>query len=395
MTDSSKIDRLHVAGKVPLVVGGTAYYATALVFEDLLPGSSGPRPDERQEVDVRLEKGTEELYADLQHVDPVMATRWHPKDHRKIRRSLEIFYTTGRRQSELYSEQREQGRLGPANVKYRTLFLWLWSEQSVLDKRLDARIDEMIASGLFEEIRAMHDLQSPSDAPPDVTRGIYQAIGYKEFLKYLDSGREVDRVAGTEAMKGATRRYARRQIKWIRNKLLLQCREAGEDVQIVLLDATDLFKWTENVREQGLRAVKDFLSTSSDCPRTADVQFCAEMYSPSTLRALLNPKVEKEFSANPEAWEKFVCEHCPGFSTNSREGREQHLQSNGHRAKLKQDKKRREYQAWKKAQAQIKAGGASSSGTASTAASTSIASSPDSGPEMVSSNASLVDEEVE
>ncbi|CCG82829.1 tRNA dimethylallyltransferase [Taphrina deformans PYCC 5710] len=333
------IDRLHEAGKMPVVVGGTAYYSTSLVFQDMLPDTGATTPDLAGSIDARLEKTTSELYQDLQGIDPVMATRWHPKDHRKIRRSLEIYYTTGKRQSELYSEQRATGRLGPENVRYRTLFFWLWSDQSVLDTRLDARIDEMIETGLFGEIKSMH--QSQDTSTPDFTRGIYQAIGYKEFHNFLQTGNEADRVAGTEAMKAATRRYARKQIKWIRNKLLLQCRQAGDDVQVVLLDATDLSKWDENVLARALKAIDDYATTGPFDPRT---------YCDPSLHDLLRPKVEKEFSANPDLWEKFVCDVCPTFTTNTKEGWTQHLSSNGHRAKVKQAKKRQDFVDWKKSQ---------------------------------------------
>lgn len=353
---------MHGQGKLPIVVGGTAYYATSLVFGDMLPQLDKQLTTTRQaqleqaervtssasagaDIDGRLAKSTAELYADLQVIDPVMATRWHPNDHRKIRRSLEIYYTSGKRQSEVYAEQRQQGRLGPAHVKYRTLFLWLHCDQAVLDARLDARVDEMIEAGLFEEIRAMH-ASHDAGAAIDFTRGIYQAIGYKEFQAYLASGTSADREAGTQAMKAATRRYARRQIKWIRNKLLLQCRAAGRDVEIVLLDATDLEHWRERVADRGITATRDFLSSSEP--------FVAARYCGTDVRklALLEPKIEKEFSANPEAWERRTCDVCLGFSTNSRAGWAEHLRSAGHKGKLKRQQNRKQFDAWQEKQRQ-------------------------------------------
>lgn len=319
------IEKMHSQDKLPLVVGGTAYYATSLLFRNMLQSA------QKTEDDSRLDMSTDELYAELQRVDPQMAARWHPKDHRKIRRSLQLFYETGQTQSQIYAAQRDQGRLGPANVRYRTLFLWLWSQQEVLDERLDQRIQTMIGNGLYDEISDMHQLQPDN---PDCTRGIFQAIGFKEFLPYLKSGLEADRMAGIEMMQAATRRYARKQVKWIRNKLLLQCRQAGDDVQVVLLDATDLDQWNTNVKDLGIKAVKDFLNQSLD---VNDYGFSE----------LLRPATTIEFSSDPDAWQYWACDICSSFSTNTEEGRRVHLSSRAHKNRIQQIKRRQAFEDWK------------------------------------------------
>lgn len=217
-------------------------------------------PTGRVPTDPRLELDTKQLYEALEKVDPEMAKRWHPNDRRKIRRSLEIYYSTGKKQSELYRDQRMSGRITSNKLLYRTLILWLWSEQEAIDARLNARVDDMIRAGLFEEIRSMK--ASAGQQPLDFTRGAFQAIGYKEFQDYLNSGTENDRDKGTDAMKSATRQYARKQIKWIRNKLLLQCDQGGRDLVVCMLDATDLHSWALNVRDLGLRLTQSGLRVS-------------------------------------------------------------------------------------------------------------------------------------
>lgn len=342
-----QIDELHEKDKVPIVVGGTAYYSTSLLFRDMLPSSSPPKDGEKvgekEVVDERLELDTETLYAELQRVDPMMATRWHPRDRRKIRRSLEIFYTTGHRQSELYAEQRAAGRLGPATVKYRTLVIWLYSDQAVLDARLDSRVDEMIQAGLFTEIQTLFD-EAGNGGEIDYTRGINQSIGFKQFRKYLLTQDARDKLSGIEEMKAATRRYARKQVKWIRNKLLLQCRDAGDAVQVIVLDATDLDTWQDNVLAKSLAAVTDFLSNE---------KFSALEYVDPPLHPLLTPKIEQEFSRNPESWEKFECPECPTFSTSSKAGWTEHLGSHAHRSNVTKAKKRAEFESWKKRQKKL------------------------------------------
>jgi tRNA dimethylallyltransferase len=271
-----------------------------------------------------------------------MAERWHPRDHRKIRRALEIFYSTGTRQSELYAQQREKGRIGPEQVAHRTLLFWLWSDQKVLDKRLDARIDSMIEQGLFDEIREMHDIrvnvQGEENGTFDFTRGIFQAIGYKEFLPFLTSGSEIDKQQGIELMKAATRRYARKQVKWIKNKLLLQCSQAGPQVEVVLLDATNVDAWQENVAEVALRAVDTFQS---------DEVFEVDAFVRASLKNMLKPAKEKEMSSDPSQWQARHCVICPGFVAIGPEQWDTHLTSAMHRGRLRRQAKHKAFEAWK------------------------------------------------
>lgn len=347
-----QIDRLHQQDKLPVVVGGTAYYSTALLFKDLLPSTSSSIPDThlteaptQEEVDPRLDLPTAELYETLKKVDPVMATRWHPRDRRKIRRSLQLYYSTGLLQSDLYSQQREEGRIGPGQVRYPTLIIWLWSEQSGLDLRLDARIEEMVRIGLFTEIQTLYDTHASPDSI-DFTKGIYQAIGFKEFYPYLKSGSIKDREIGMELMKAATRRYARKQIKWIRNKLLGQCRQAGDQVQVVVLDATDLKSWEDRVLKPGIKALDAFLTAD-----TIKKSFDPLHHTDVALQSLLIPSQTEEFSSRPEIWSFHACPMCPGISTNSEAGWQEHLTSRGHRSQLKRREKREAFEAWKLQQA--------------------------------------------
>ncbi|ORY85515.1 IPP transferase-domain-containing protein [Protomyces lactucae-debilis] len=349
------IDQLQADGKLPIVVGGTAYYASSLLFKELLPSSQELQTDassseEREggHEDPRLYKTTAELHADLSRIDPIMAERWHPNDRRKIRRALELFYSTGTRQSELYAKQRERGRIGPEHVAHRTLIFWLWSDQKVLDKRLDARIDAMIQNGLFDEIREMHalctaGLTAPANAQDgmDFTRGIFQAIGYKEFLAFLQSGTEADKEQGIQLMKTATRRYARKQVKWIKNKLLLQCAQAGPEVEIVLLNATNLEAWEENVAQVALQAVDAF---------EAGDGFDAKSFVPVELRSMLRPAKEKEMSSDPTQWQSRRCETCPGFVAVGTEQWQTHLTSAMHRGRVHRQAKHKAFEAWKRKQ---------------------------------------------
>jgi tRNA dimethylallyltransferase len=210
-----------------------------------------------------------------------MAQRWHHNDWRKMRRSLQIFYTTGERHSDILKQQKESGG---GSLRYRTGVFWLWADNKALDPRLDSRVDDMIRNGLFTEIQEMREKvrlgevagvvtnrneEKPSNEGDtkvvhiDYTRGVMQSIGFKEFDTYLSllehrqptgneeekqkeqSAKELEKAKdqGLESMKAGTRRYARRQVTWIRNKLGPKCIEAwkqGEGIGFWALDATGL-----------------------------------------------------------------------------------------------------------------------------------------------------------
>ena len=162
-----------------------------------------------------LGQSAEEMLEELRRVDPVMARRWHPNDRRKIRRSLAIWLQTGRTASEIYAEQKqkrealagskngvpsiEREKDGEENVssgspteiaKHDTLFFYLHAHSPSLEDRLEKRVENMLARGLLDEIRRLrflHDELVRVGNPPDVTRGIWVAIGYKEFTPYLDA----------------------------------------------------------------------------------------------------------------------------------------------------------------------------------------------------------------
>ncbi|CAG8499643.1 13202_t:CDS:2 [Acaulospora colombiana] len=190
----SKIKEIHERDKIPIIVGGTHYYIQSLLWKNTLIGdgsiSGESDSDEESEFREILDAETEVLYERLQEVDPVMANRWHWNDRRKIRRSLQIYLQTGKPHSEWIKEQ-HQHRSVPHYRFPRTCIFWLYADLEVLDQRLDARVDKMIERGLFNEIEYLRNevkdgkMHVPPDQNAEYTRGIWQAIGYKEFDPYL------------------------------------------------------------------------------------------------------------------------------------------------------------------------------------------------------------------
>ncbi|XP_074469973.1 tRNA dimethylallyltransferase [Sebastes fasciatus] len=274
------IDDMHGRNKLPVVVGGTNYYIESLLWRVLLdtgqeneePGDAGDGAPNRK---LELEKlGGAELHKRLAEVDPKMAAMLHPNDKRKIARSLQIHEETGVSHSRWLEEQRGQeggdGLGGPLRYPDPCI-LWLHADMDALDKRLDARVDEMLSAGLIEELRDFHvryNQQKVQDDSQNYQHGIFQSIGFKEFHDYLtalesSTQQEKDtlRDKGIEALKIATRRYARKQNKWVRNRFL---KRPGENVPLVYgLDVTDVSKWEETVLNPALQ-ILDSLSKSEE-----------------------------------------------------------------------------------------------------------------------------------
>ncbi|XP_075969023.1 tRNA dimethylallyltransferase isoform X4 [Anarhichas minor] len=270
------IDDMHSRNKLPVVVGGTNYYIESLLWRVLLntaqeieePVDGG---DEAANRKLELEKlGGAELHKRLAEVDPKMAAMLHPNDKRKIARSLQIHEETGVSHSRWLEEQRGQeggdGLGGPLRYPDPCIF-WLHADMDALDKRLDARVDEMLSAGLVEELRDFHvryNQQKVHDDSQNYQHGIFQSIGFKEFHDYLtapesSSQQEKDalRDKGIEALKIATRRYARKQNKWVRNRFL---KRPGDNVPVVYgLDVTDVSRWEETVLNPALQ-ILDSLS---------------------------------------------------------------------------------------------------------------------------------------
>ena len=230
------------------------------------------------------------LWKLLQSVDPAMAARWHYRDTRKVANSLRVYKETGRPHSLWIAEQDQQKNSAADDAaeqtgvsRSRKLLFWLWCDPPILRKRLDDRVDEMVKRGLEAEVRHMRDLaksmlRDEAAGSPNYQSGIFQTIGYRQFAEYLDrldtlpspastkEGRECfDRAV--EETKTATRQYAKSQLKWVQNKLIPEVRRAqqhaaanGGEVELYLLDATDVSQWDENVRQPALQVLSAFLN---------------------------------------------------------------------------------------------------------------------------------------
>ena len=354
------VQEIRSRGRLPILVGGTHYYTQALLDKDSLltdKGNSNERSSEQMEKEWPiLSAPTEEMYAKLEQLDPVIAGRWHPRDRRHIKRCLEICLQTGRKASDVYQEQEQkrissgtsknvesEGEEQPAEpreqLRYPSLIFWLHAEDEVLKARLNARVDTMITGGLLEEAMEMSNYcheKTSQGSSLHVDKGIWVSIGYKEMQPYIAfsksgncSNGELTRVRNQclEAVKAATRQYAKRQNRWIRLTLADFLAKASSLDKMFLMDCTDLEHWTKMVSEPCLCIAEAFLKGDS-LPQPSSLSRLAD----SVLVSSNQPNGKPQFLARK-------CSICEKVLMSEAEW-DRHLRSSGHK-KIIQGQKRR------------------------------------------------------
>ncbi|KAF3920550.1 hypothetical protein ABW20_dc0109750 [Dactylellina cionopaga] len=280
------IEDIRKRGKVPIVVGGTHYYVQSLLFRETIQDfedqlESGEYTSHRGAMVAKfpvLEAPTSEILDELRRRDPIMASRWHPNDRRKIQRSLEICLTTNRKASDLYAEEAANNS-DKSTARFSNVLFWVHASEEVLASRLKGRVDKMIEQGLFPEIDELFKIYKEKKDLMDTSSGVWQSIGWKEFLPYLTAkdafensntsdpevtkelAAEVDRLKaeGIDKTNVGTRHYSKSQVRWIRIKLLnklLADKASLPDGGIYLLDTSDPEKWDEITRDPAVNIAK-------------------------------------------------------------------------------------------------------------------------------------------
>ncbi|MEZ6243870.1 MAG: tRNA (adenosine(37)-N6)-dimethylallyltransferase MiaA [Phycisphaerales bacterium] len=184
-------------GGTPIVVGGTHLYIQALMF-GLFEGPE-PDPEIRQALAAMPQ---DQRRRELEHTDPDAAARIHPADERRTIRALEVHRQTGRTISSLQT-QWERDNPPPAD---RVLVGLEW-ETEALNRRINARVRNMIAGGLVDEARALWE---SGRLGPQAG----EALGYKQLVAHFEGHSSLE--DAIERIKIETRRFAKNQRTWLR-----------------------------------------------------------------------------------------------------------------------------------------------------------------------------------
>lgn len=322
------IEGIHSRGKIPIVVGGTHYYLQTLFNKRVESKVRQPTESEKSILD---SNNPDLIYNTLKEVDLSIANKFHINDTRRVKRMLEIYYTTGEKPSVTFQQQN-------TSLKFDTLFFWIYSDPAVLDVRLDNRVDKMMKIGAMEEIMELYEYYKQHNyGQEQCENGVWQVIGFKEFLPWLEESSECDLNECVEKMKVRTRQYAKRQVKWIRKMLI-----PDVDGKVYILNATDLLEWDVSVSARANAILSDFT-------KGKDIE--APLAQPD-LEKLLAYKSSNSPKSDMD-WKQFSCSLCKDkedknlVAIGSRNW-EIHLKSRRHKTNINRQHKKKSYEKWQK-----------------------------------------------
>jgi len=208
------IAEIEHEGFVPIVAGGTGLYVRAAVDAWEFPPGEQEAPARRRIEEWVEDHGEDAAYERLKQLDAASAALIHPHNVRRVIRALEM-----EEEGVSYAEQAR--RFAERQAVYDVLFIGLLMDRDQLYQRIDARVDDMLDAGLLDEVRTLL-AEGYRDA---LTAS--QAIGYKELVPVVEG--HADLGEAVDAIKRASRRYAKRQLTWFR-----------ADHRVHWIDVTDL-----------------------------------------------------------------------------------------------------------------------------------------------------------
>jgi len=205
------------------MVGGSGLYINAVCHGmDLLPD---PDPVIRQELKTMLaENGTGPLREELMRTDPVFAATADLSNPVRLIRAIEICRITGMPYSALRSNK-------PKRRPFRILKLGLELPREELNSRINRRVDDMMASGLYEEALSLYPVRHLN---------ALNTVGYRELFDHFDGLTSLDEAVAR--IKTNTRRYAKRQMTWFRRDPEIRWAAPGEPEKLYSLVTTNLEK---------------------------------------------------------------------------------------------------------------------------------------------------------
>ena len=196
-------DDIISRGKVPIVAGGTGLYIDSLVAgREFAPLEEDTRL--RKELFALYEReGAGAVHKILSELDPVRASQIHENNIKRVIRAIEVCKLTG---GTITDHDEETKKTSP---RYDAAYVGiLYPDREKLYERINLRVDMMIEAGLLDEVKNLLDSGISRDSTA------MQAIGYKELSAYFAG--EEDLSSAVEKIKGASRRYAKRQMTWFK-----------------------------------------------------------------------------------------------------------------------------------------------------------------------------------
>ena len=188
--------------KYAIVTGGSGFFLDSIIY------GLNEMPSEDHKIRDSLNHGYNEngikfLQNRLKEVDPKYYKKVDLNNHRRIIRALEVSIISGKPYSSFISNKRRRRKKNNFNL----IHIAIDYERKKLYEKINLRVDQMITSGLIDEVRRLKEFKSLNPL---------NTVGYKEIINYLDDKSTLE--SAIQEIKKNTRRYAKRQLTWLRSK---------------------------------------------------------------------------------------------------------------------------------------------------------------------------------
>ncbi len=198
------IKDINSRDKLPIIAGGTGFYIDSIIF-DMNYGTYKKDENLRKKLENEAKTyGNNYIYEKLLKIDPVAAEKYHPNEVQRIIRAIETYKLSGKKPSQIRKGAKELNKeINPL------LFFINYDDRAILYEKINKRVDLMFDQGLEREFRDVVKKYSLSKNSKSL-----QAIGYKEFFPYIEGEYSMEILL--DEIKKNTRRYAKRQITWMK-----------------------------------------------------------------------------------------------------------------------------------------------------------------------------------
>jgi tRNA dimethylallyltransferase len=198
---SDAIEQIKSRKRKVIAVGGTALYIKALLY-GLFEGVGSDEQIRKELKAQEKAEGLEELYRQLEKIDPAAAERINRNDSKRIIRALEVYQLTGKSISSL---QKQWDKPEP---QHDWTIIGLRREKADASSRINKRVKKMIADGLVDEVKSLLAEEKP------LSKQASSAIGYAEIIEHLNG--RISLEDAIELIKKNTRRFAKNQRTWFK-----------------------------------------------------------------------------------------------------------------------------------------------------------------------------------
>ena len=210
------LEDIYAKDRLPIVCGGTGFYIQALLYgADFSEGQTDEKI--RNELErIAASEGADVLFERLRQVDPDSCNVIHKNNVKRVIRALEFYELTGKPISKHNAEQKQK------ESEYNFAFFVLNDNRDKLYEGIEKRVDQMVAAGLYDEVKHLADMGYTKDYVS------MQGLGYKEVLDYLDNKMSLEDTI--KLVQQRSRNYAKRQVTFFKHQLPCIAKETAEEI---------------------------------------------------------------------------------------------------------------------------------------------------------------------